>query len=215
MIEKIVDVFYPKVCGACGKITKESICSKCQLELKKYQEDKIYNYTDQSFTRQYSLFRYEGKIRQMLISYKFGDQPYLYESFVNLLLKDKKIWGFFKSCDIIIPVPVSKKRKRKRGYDQMTLLAKGIAKKVPSVSVVSNVLQKEKDTISQSTLQRKERKTNVVGSYTITNTSQIQHKKVLLLDDIFTTGSTAQECSRILKLGGAKEIQVITIAKDY
>lgn len=207
-------MLYPTVCGFCKTIHHESICPKCKIKVQTYQENGIHNYSDSDFSRHFFVFRYEGLIRKALVEYKFKDKPYLYETFVNLLLNDKKVCGFLKSYDIIIPVPISKKRKQNRGYNQCELLAKKLAKNLPNIQLVSDALIKIRDNIPQSSLTKQERITNVKGMYQVKNKEKIQNKKIVLLDDVFTTGSTVAECSKVLKEAGAKEIGVLTLAKD-
>lgn len=213
-IQTILKIIYPTVCGFCDRIYPDTICPKCLLEVEKYKENHIHNYSDSYFLRHYYLYRYEGIVREKMIQYKFNDKPYLYETFVNLVLKDKKICGFLKSYDIIIPVPISKKRKQQRGYNQSQLVARGIAKNIEKLEVVTDVLMKKQDNNAQSSLDKQERRKNVKGTYEIRKKQKIENKKIVLFDDIFTTGSTVEECSLVLKQAGAKEVAVLTLAKD-
>lgn len=214
MKESILEIFFPTVCGICGKIEPSGICPKCNLEIQKDKKVTIYNYSSTSFSRHLTVFQYQGKIRQLLLDYKFADKAYLCESFVNLLLKDKKICGFLESYDIIIAVPISKKRKKQRGYNQSLLIAKKLSQKIDTLKLEKEVLIKKIDNIPQSSLDKIARRKNVIGTYEVKQKQKIQNKKIILLDDIFTTGSTVQECASILKEAGAKEVAVLTLAKD-
>ena len=100
-----------------------------------------------------------------------------------------------------------------RGYNQCELIAKELSKEL-NVNFEKNNLIKIKDTKTQSTLSKSQRKENIKGAFQINNEARIKNKKIILIDDIYTTGSTVNECSRILKKSGAKEIIVVTIAKD-
>jgi len=106
-----------------------------------------------------------------------------------------------------------KNKKAKRGYNQTEIIAKDISKKL-RIKLEKNNLIKIKDTKKQSTLNKKEREKNVKDAFAIRNTKNIVSKKVILFDDIYTTGNTVNECSKILKEAGAEEIVVLTIAKD-
>ena len=117
---------------------------------------------------------------------------------------------FKKKYDIIIPVPMYKTKKDTRGYNQAEVLAKELG----GVPMKNDVLIKIIDTKKQSTLNKEERSQNLIGAYKIQNSEIIQNKNIILIDDIFTTGSTVNECSKILKQAGAYEICVLTIAKD-
>lgn len=213
-INYVINLIYPNTCGFCDKICSESICPKCKIEAKKYMICNIHNYSDISFTRHMYIFKYDGIIREKIVQYKFNDKPYIYESFVNLILKNEKTCNFLKSYDIIIPVPISKKRKQKRGYNQSELIAKKISKSIERLTLVTNVLTKKIDIVPQSSLSKTNRINNVKDAYDIKNAEIIKNKKIIIIDDVFTTGSTVEECSRILKNAGAKIVDVLTIAKD-
>ena len=94
------------------------------------------------------------------------------------------------------------------------MIAKHIAKNFKNLQYQCNLLYKIKDTLPQSKLDKEKRSQNIRGAYYIKNGQMIQNKKVLLLDDIYTTGNTVNECSKMLKQVGAKEIGVLTLAKD-
>ena len=117
--------------------------------------------------------------------------------------------------DIIIVVPVSNKRKKERGYNQSKLLAKEIAQ-IINVPVSDNIIKKVKDTVPQSTLNKEQRLENAKNVYRVTNIKKVLNRNILILDDIYTTGSTVNECARVLIEQGIKkdQIGVITIAKD-
>lgn len=213
MLEDILEIIFPTTCGICDKICKEALCKKCELKLKKYEINLIRKNKRMYFTESMHIFRYEDIIREKIISYKFNNKAYLYKTFSKIILKNKKICGFFKNYDIIIPVPIHKKRKLERGYNQTELIAKVIANQT-HLKLEKNVLVKQKNIVSQSSLNKNERKQNVKNAFIVNNIQKIANKKILLFDDIYTTGSTANECSKILKKAGAKQIGVLTVAKD-
>lgn len=214
MLQQILNIIYPQTCGICEKISKQPICKKCETSINELLQYKINNYSDKDFTRHLYLFKYTGIIREKIIQYKFQDKAYLNEMFVNFVVKNKKICGFFENCDIIMPVPISKNRKKARGYNQTELISRKIANEIENLVFEPCILKKVKDIIPQSTLTREKRKENVKNAYIVVNEEKIQGKNIVLLDDVFTTGSTVNECSRVLKVAGAKNIDVLTIAKD-
>lgn len=211
--DKIINIIFPQVCGICGRINKNSLCPKCEFMLKKYKDFKIEKILDRDFENLIYLFHYEGIIRQLILKYKFKEKAYLYKTFVNFLLKDEKIFQKFQTYDKIISVPISKKRNKQRGYNQSELIAKEIAKKI-NISYENNILYKVKDVVEQSKLSKEERIENIKSVYDIRNKENLENRKILLLDDIYTTGSTVQECCKILKQGKPKKIDVFVIAKD-
>ena len=132
---------------------------------------------------------------------------------MNFLLKQQKVFEIIKTYDIILPVPISKKRYKQRGYNQTELIAREIRKRT-DIELVTNCLYKEKNNVPQSTLNKEDRIENVKNAYIIKNSKIIKDKRVIIFDDIYTTGSTVNECSKLLKQNNVKEILVMTIAKD-
>lgn len=213
-INHAVNLIYPNVCGICNKICKEDICKKCELKLNNIAKIKINKYTDKNFRKHLYIFKYHGIIKDKLIDFKFNEKTYIYKSIVNFIIKNKKICRFLKSYDIIIPVPIHKKRKLERGYNQSALFARCIANKYENLTYIDDVLIKTKNIKPQSTKNKLGRENNVIGAYELRNENKILAKRILLLDDIYTTGSTVNECCKVLVKARPKNIDVITIAKD-
>jgi ComF family protein len=206
------------VCGICGKINTNSLCKKCELQIEKHKSCIIDNYEKDNtkfFNEHMYIFKYEGLIRNKILSYKFGDKAYLYKTFANFFINDKKIFAFLERYDIIIPVPISYKRFKERGYNQSKLIARQISKNT-NLKLITNCLYKNKNIVAQSTLNKEKRQKNVENAFSINSKklAKIKDKKILILDDIFTTGSTVNECAKMLKKVGIKDIGIITIAKD-
>ena len=228
--EKISNLLYPQVCGICGKIAPKGICIKCNVELKKQAEVNILQkeeIEEKNFEEFMYIFKYEGQVRKLILDYKFNEKSYMYKTFVNFLLNDKKIFENIKKYDKIIPVPISKKRYKERGYNQSLLIAKEISKQTQykaniekkqkektNLELVNNCLIKTKNIIEQSKLNKEERQNNIQGVYSLQNPQKITNQKILLVDDIYTTGSTVNECSKILKQANPKTIGVLVLAKD-
>jgi len=220
MLEAILDLIYPNVCGICNKVCSESLCKKCEISLKQYEINKLINCRNNKekyFDNSLSVFKYEGIIREKIIEYKFSDKPYLYKFFSKIISENEKTLGLFKTkYDIIIPVPIYKKKRQIRGYNQTELIAANIAKSITNLKYDEKILLKMKNTKPQSLLSKKERKCNIKDVFVVNNkhVEKIKDKNVIVFDDIYTTGSTVNECSKVLKENGAKEILVLTIAKD-
>ena len=208
-------MIYPPVCGFCGKLDKNSLCNKCKIRIQKNAICKIEDYRETSsyFDEHIYLFQYDGEVRDAILNYKFNEKSYIYRTFLEFIKNNKNICAQIEKYDIIMPVPISKKRLKKRGYNQSALIAKNLAKML-NVDYKENVLVKIKDNKPQSELQQNDRIYNVKGVYKIKELKQIYKKKVLLVDDIFTTGSTANECTKILKENNVNGVGIFTIAKD-
>lgn len=210
-----LNFIYPPICGICGKLNNDFLCKKCEIILKSQAKFEIIEnkYNSNFYDKHLYVFQYQGLIRRLLLDYKFNEKAYLYKTFVNFFLKDKKIFNLLKTYDTIIPVPISKNRKKQRGYNQCLLLSKEISK-ILQIENNNNCLYKKKDILPQSTLNKEERGQNIKGAYEIKNIETIQNKRILLIDDIFTTGSTLNECAKVLKKANPNKIDCLTIAKD-
>ena len=216
-VSNFLNLIYPQTCGICGKLASDSLCKKCEIELKKESDLNIIQtgeeIEDKYFNELMYIFKYEGQIRKLILDYKFNEKSYIYLTFVNFLLKNKKIFENIKNYDTIIPVPISKKRLKTRGYNQSLLIARKIAQQT-NLELVNNCLIKTKNIIEQSKLNKEDRMQNIQGVYELRNKQLIENKKILLIDDIYTTGSTVNECSKILRQGNPKKIGILVLAKD-
>lgn len=214
MINKILKLIYPPVCIICNKINNEYICKKCKIKLEKDNKhincDKI---KDKFFIEHIYLFKYDGIIRKQILNYKFNEKSYIYRLFIDFLKNNENIYCKIQKYDIIMSVPISKKRLKERGYNQSSLFAREVAKILNKEYQGSNLI-KIKDNLAQSTLNKEKREQNVKDAYILKNVDCIKNKKIMLIDDIYTTGNTLNECSRMLKQAGVHEVGVFTIAKD-
>ena len=204
--ELVLDYIFPPSCGICDKLGEGYLCNNCEKEIEKYLY--LNNKKDK-----FHLYKYIGIIRKRLIQYKFNEKSYLADFFYESIIKNKKACEFLECYDIILPVPIHKKRKRQRGYNQSELIARKIAKKL-DLEIYTNVLIKIKNTKPQSLLGVRERMKNAKGVYFVESVNKIKDKNVIILDDIYTTGATANECKKMMKKAGAKKVAIFTIAKD-
>lgn len=215
--KQILNLIYPQTCGICGRLNKNSLCNKCELLLKKEQDVNIIKQGEEIENKYFNelmyIFKYEGQIRRLILDYKFNDKSYIYLTFTNFLLKNKKVFENIKKYDKIIPIPISKKRLKTRGYNQSYLIAKEIANKT-NLEIVNNCLFKTKNIIEQSKLNKEDRAKNIQGVYMLKNKHLIENKNILLIDDIYTTGSTVNESSKILRQGNPSKIGILVLAKD-
>ena len=211
----IMDLFFPQICGICGKLNNEGLCKKCSIKLEKLAEDSICDpdLENMYFHELIYIFKYEGLIRKIILDYKFYEKSYIYVGLVNFILKSEKIVQKLQEYDTIIPVPISKKRMKERGYNQSLLIAKKISKDV-KISLQTNCLLKTKNIIEQSKLNKEQRKQNIQNVYELKNGEILNNKRILLIDDIYTTGSTVNECSKVLKQANPNKIDIFVLAKD-
>ena len=114
--------------------------------------------------------------------------------------------------DYVVPVPLHKKRLRKREYNQSLILASSVSKHT-GIGLLKNCLLRVKTSVPQSQLPRKERFKNVKNVFDVAKPAMVNGKILLLVDDIFTTGATINECSKVLLKAGAKEVRVLTLSR--
>jgi ComF family protein len=154
-------------------------------------------------------FLYEEPIRSMLLKLKNDNgfaaravAPYLAAVFMREIRP--------KNC-IIIPVPLCKSRLRERGYNQAELLARELSQYIEK-PVLTNVLIRIKQTTPQKKMNPAERIKNMKNAFAVRDAELIRNKNIVLIDDVFTTGATANECIKTLKKAGAKLISILTVA---
>lgn len=209
----LLDLFFPPRCGFCGKLLgrgEEGMCAKCQATLP-WLTGGAAEQKGEFFALCVSPLRYQGEVRASIHRYKFkglrGYAP-LYGGLVAQCVRDHPSCGY----DLISWVPLSGKRRRERGYDQAFLLARATAAALEGTAI--STLRKRRHTEAQSGLEgAAERRANVLGAYDIIDPALVADKRILLLDDVITTGATISECARVLRTAGAKTVVCATLAR--
>ena len=201
---------YPEKCVLCGAILEQEeldLCRKCRVEAPVCPISKIkYPFIDQ-WT---ALWYYESDVRRSLLRYKFHNRRN-YASAYGRMLAMKLQKEDRDDFDVLTWIPISQKRLRKRGFDQVELLAEKVGAELGIEPVCT--LRKVRHNRQQSVIAgQAQRRANVLGAYEAVNAARFAGKKVLLLDDIVTTGATAGECARVLLTAGAKEVHLAVVA---
>lgn len=217
-------------CIFCGKdinhFDEKPFCNECQNELL-FNDGKRCKVCDmpingesevcdfcktnhKHFYKARAMFEYDGKVRSCLLNFKSNNQKYLAKPIAFLMYNS--LPDDMKNFDIILPVPLSNKSLKQRGFNQSGLLANEIAK-ISGKPTYENVLLKTKETEHQKELTFKDRQQNLSGAFKIENRKLIKGKNVLLVDDVMTTGATANACSEILKKFSNK-VYVLTFARN-
>ena len=212
LIESLTDVIFPNVCGICGKLDEKSLCKKCEMKLQKLKNINFQDFRDQNYNELISIFSYEGIIRSNILNYKFKDKAYMAKTFAKFITNEKNVFEKIKTYDTIIPVPISKERMKQRGYNQSLIIAKELNKYL-NLELVNNSLIKTKNVVEQSSLNKEERQKNIINAYELKNRQILENKKVLIIDDIYTTGSTVNECAKMIRLAKPEKIGVLAFAK--
>lgn len=182
-------------------------CQVCGVEIKNEADycTRCMNF-DRFFEKNRSPLKYEGVGEKLIKKLKFGGKLYVAEELAKLMC-DEYINESY-CCDLVCYVPMSDSEKKKRGFNQAELLAEHISKRLNLP--LKNALIKTKDTSDQKHLLGKERRENLKGVFSVIAPQDIKGKTVVLIDDVFTTGATVNECSRTLKKAGAKGIYALT-----
>lgn len=206
----LMEFLFPPKCVLCGKLLKNGetdLCKACRSDAPDYPNRKIKLHFLDSFA---AVWYYEGNVRRSLLRYKFRNARSYCDCYGRLLAM-KLLAQYPEGFDMLTWVPVSRLRRLRRGYDQVELLAKAVGRELgmPPVST----LRKIRNNRPQSRLKRAEaRRANVLGAYRLAEGAQVAGKRILLLDDILTTGATAGECARMLLSAGAKEVHCAAVA---
>ncbi|MBI2023776.1 ComF family protein [Candidatus Giovannonibacteria bacterium] len=207
-VARVLSLIFPERCLGCGK-SNIFLCKNCIGQTRKENSEKIsVLYADKI----YSWGIYENEtLRTALRRFKYHKTLSLAEIFSDMLIDSIGPGVISFQNTLIIPVPASKMRKRQRGYNQAEILAEKFCQKT-SLPYAPKILIKIKGTPSQTSLSREERLINVKDSFAIKNPELIKNKKIILVDDILTTGATISECAKVLKNAGAEEVIGLVVA---
>lgn len=207
--ETVLDLLFPPRCAICGEHGIHGICASCEKALP-WCDTPLHERA--GIGRCVAPLRYEGTLREGLLRYKFRGGRGSAEGFGGILTQcvAEQLGGQF---DLVTYVPVSDRRKRERGYDQAYLLAREMCRAWGIEPTA--LLKKMRDNPAQSTLKGAEaRKANVLGVYEAVNGEKITGARILLVDDILTTGATLRECVRVLTAAGAESVLCATLAAN-
>lgn len=213
LLSALLDLLFPPRCAFCGKILKtgeRGMCAPCQEKLP-WLTGSAAEQKPEFIALCVSPLRYQDEVRASIHRYKFkGLKGYaaLYGKLTAQCVRDHLAGEY----DLISWAPLSEKRRRERGYDQAFLLARAVAEELGGTAV--ETLRKIRHTDAQSGLDdASARRANVMGAYEVTDANLIAGKRVLLIDDVATTGATLSECARTLLTAGAKSIIGATLAR--
>lgn len=210
MIRQLFNLLFPPKCVLCNKLlSKEEtdFCHTCRKDSPDFSKSK----RKIPFVAQWTgIWYYKDAVRSSIHRFKFSNArryavPYAQR--LALRLQQEEMDEF----DLLSWIPVSPVRKRERGYDQSQLLAQALGKEL-GISC-TQLLCKTRNTPPQSGFSdAAKRRANVQGAYQVRNPQQIRGKRILLLDDVLTTGATSSECAKTLMIAGAKEVKLATVA---
>ena len=212
ILTSVLDLLFPPKCAFCRQILRreQGICSAC-ADVLPLCEGADAVQTGEFYSACVSPLLYEDAVRESHHRYKFGGARW-YAKVYAPLLAACVTEHFAGRYDFISWVPLSRKRLRKRGYDQAKLLADATANVLGVKSIPT--LKKTKHTTAQSGLGGRDiRRANISGAYKVSDSTAIAGKRILLIDDVLTTGATLSECARCLLMADAEEVLCATLAR--
>ena len=230
----LLDILFPERCLGCGIGLKGrqviSYCQACQQDIRIIQEpycttcgkpfDKsageshLCSYCLKNgwhFTRARAVVYYQTPVAEAVKVFKYNGKMYGLETFAALT-RQYYLHHPFPEADLILPVPLHPKRLRKRGFNQALVLARKFFPKSKE-RIDPHVLERHQWTCAQTGLNGGERRRNVKNAFRVRDPEKIKNKKILLVDDVFTTGATVNECARILLKSKAADVEVFTFAR--
>ncbi len=165
----------------------------------------------QYFTKARALGLYEGSLQEAIHRWKYEGKTYLTPFFAKWMVEG--LYRHWKAdlFDLLIPVPLHKQRLRERGFNQALFLVKELSDRT-GIPYLKRVLQKKRPTVPQANLSGEEREKEVRGAFLVIAREKVEGKSILLVDDVYTTGATVRECSKVLIAAGAGRVNVLTLA---
>jgi ComF family protein len=210
-----------KVCSVCGE---RVLSSYAQSDLEGLMRCPVCRRIDRPFGRAVAYGSYDGGLRELIHLLKYNGVRPAAKVLGRMLAE---VWEKLEPCFepaglfdrnriAVIPVPLYKTKRRQRGFNQAELIAQAALKYYPArerLQLVPDLLLRTRDTSSQIGLTSHQRRENLRGAFTVARASEVIGREVLLVDDVYTTGTTATECSRVLRRAGASRVWVATVAR--
>lgn len=234
MLKYLIDLIYPRRCPICGDITVPRgnlACPPCKLKLKLVVEPKCkkcgkqvelveqeYCFDCENKTHQYSygisLWEYDDTMKKSISDFKYNGRKEYADFYIEEFINSYASELVMISPDVLVPIPIHKSKLIARGYNQAEVLCKSMSDSLKIPTLV-NLLLRDKKTLPQKQLSSKERLNNLQKAFSFNYDARDKYEgqisKVLLVDDIYTTGSTIEACTRILLDNGIKEVYFASI----
>ncbi len=228
-------IFFPSFCRLCAELlespNERQVCKSCWASIKSTRTSSCIScgrffegdvdphfcesclHGNPPYSCHRSCGRYKGKLKEIILLCKFHDLPILAEGLAKFALDamadEEALWW---ELDAIVPVPLYPQRERERGYNHAQIIAKHLTRN-KEVKLLDKHLAKVKNVPPQMSLVMQDRLQSVKGAFAVDRREEVRDKVLLLVDDVFTTGSTVKECSRVLLEAGAREVRALTIAQ--
>lgn len=233
MIKELLDFIYPRRCPICGdivvpkdekacidckpllQIIKEPRCKKCSKPIDNDEKEYCFDCETKHFhyKKGYALWVYDKRMRKSIADFKYHNRKEYSDFYVEEILKHYSLSLIEMGVDALIPIPIHRSKLKTRGYNQAQILASKLGKEL-DILVINDLLIRDKRTLPQKGLNDKERLKNLIQAFSL---DKEKHKtyndinKVVLVDDIYTTGSTIEACTNILQQNGVMEVYYISL----
>lgn len=224
---RLFDLMAPRTCAACGERLAESerqVCTSCLLTLPRTHYARATAWQDNEMARLFwgrveveraaawFFYRSGTSMSQMVHQMKYHHQPLLARHLGHLAAEEMSADGFFDGVDLLVPVPLTRRRERQRGYNQSREIARGISE-VTGISMADRAVIRTRFEESQTRKSAAERMANVEGVFELTDAAAVAGRHVMLVDDVMTTGATLSACCR--QLSAATDIKVSVFALSF
>ena len=233
-VDFLNDLLYPRICPGCGQhsdrpgrflcwscfstveLLDKGLCDICGNPLAGDPQARFlcdYCRTRKpAFDRARSAARFNGVVRDMLHSFKYKNALWLAEDISDIMYGALTVWFDVKQIDVVVPVPLFRTRQRERSYNQARVLADILARRLDR-RLDEYSLRRIRATETQTHYNSAQRRTNIRGAFKVTRPRWVKGRKVLLVDDVMTTGATLNACAKELKDSGARQILAISAAR--
>jgi competence protein ComFC len=232
-LRAVASLLYPPVCAICSANVgaKEYLCAECDAKIPRIVPPFCAKCSEPfagaitgpfncancahhalHFEAAVAVYRGRGVVRKVILDFKYGRQMHLRHlagRWLIAALDDERLRG--REFDLIVPVPLHPARERERGFNQAVLLAELLSARMAIHSKLA--LERIRCTTTQTAFDRAERMENLRGAFRLRKNADVRDLRVLLIDDVLTTGSTLSECARVLKEAGARSIHAATAAR--
>lgn len=201
----VMDLVYPSKCALCARFGPAAICSICLQEFQPLHTES--RTSSEKLSQCFSLYRHEGRAAQAVRRLKYSRATSLIDPLAELMRQGYEQIGL-DEFDFVVPIPIHWRRRAMRDFNQ----AEALASKLPKEKVRQDVLTRVKYTKPQVGLSREARIRNLSGAFAAN--PQVQGRSVLLIDDVMTTGHTAEECAQALQAQGAGYVGLLTLTRE-
>ena len=221
---RILDFISPRLCVVCGRRltpTERTLCGVCLFHLPRtdYHRKPLDNPMAQLFwhlapvekAAALFFFRPHSETAELVYRLKYHNRPDTGEDLGRIMASEMQLSDFFSDIDVLLPVPLARKRLRQRGYNQSHQLALGISD-VTRLPIVTKALRRKHFQQSQTVLNRLQRQDNVADTFILADDRPLRGRHVLLIDDVCTTGATLIACANALKAVDGIRISVLTLS---